>query len=61
MTYKDKTFCASKGPHTCGRELTEADYKYLEKNSYISVAMSYFCEFEASPEEKSYIPEVLQQ
>ena len=45
MTYKDKTFCASKDcKGTCGRKLTEADHAYLKSHSYIPVSMSLFCE-----------------
>lgn len=44
MTYKDRTFCASKGcTGTCGRKLTTEDKTYLEKHKDERVSMSYFC------------------
>ena len=44
ITYKDKTFCASKvKKHTCGRELTEED-KENAKRITLPIAFGEFCE-----------------
>jgi len=45
ICYKDKTFCASKGPHTCGRELTKKDKENAIKLG-LPISMSKFCEGE---------------
>ena len=44
MTYKDKTFCASKvSNHTCDRVFTEYDKQQAEKIG-LPVAWAKFCE-----------------
>ncbi len=46
ITYKDKTFCASKvKKHTCGREFTK-EHKARAKKVGLPVAWGRFCEEE---------------
>ena len=46
MTYKDRTFCASKTDnHTCGREMSDIDKTIVEMTGEL-VAYAKFCEEE---------------
>ncbi len=46
ISYKDKTFCASKSCQgLCGRKLTEEDRKNAKKLG-LPICMSYFCNVE---------------
>lgn len=43
MTYKDKTFCASKNcQNKCGRKMTEEEKKEVSEKPVL-VCYSYFC------------------